>query len=94
MLNTIDIDVTNIDYRDERTGHGKKAIHHVEQKARREGRSGIGIMLGQVMLQMFVANMDAAEFYSPPRATPIAREMGLRAGWGPDLTTNGEDGRA
>ena len=45
------------------------------------------------MLQMMVSAMDVAEFYSPPRVAKMAAEMGLRAGWGMDLTTQDNDGR-
>ena len=50
--------------------------------------------LDQVMLQMFIANMDIAESHSPPRVTQMARSMGLRAGWSVDLTTTDPDGQA
>lgn len=46
------------------------------------------------MLKMLIANMDVAEFYSPPRVTELARRMGLKAGWSVDLTTTDSDGRA
>ena len=46
------------------------------------------------MLQTLIANMDVAEFYSPQRVTSIAKQMGLRAGWSLDLTTQDIDGRA
>ena len=50
--------------------------------------------LDQTMLSMLVASMDVAELLQPPRVTKMASTMGLRVGWGVDLTTNDTDGRA
>ena len=37
------------------------------------------------------ANMEVAEIYSPPRATDMAMNMGLRAGWAFDFTVADND---
>lgn len=89
-----DIDVISTEYLKERIGNVKKAIHLIKQKMEREQGMGVGMQLDQIMLQMVTAGMDVAEFYSPPRVIQLAQDMGLRAGWSLDFTTNDEDGRA
>ena len=49
--------------------------------------------LTQTVFNHIFAKMEVAEVYSPPRVTNMARQMGLRAGWALDLTTQDEDGR-
>ena len=44
-------------------------------------------------MQTLIAEMDVAEFYSPPRIASMASKMGLGAGWSLDITTNDSDGR-
>ena len=89
-----DIDLVTEEYYEERLGHIRKAIHHVERKVKQEGRAGLGVQLDQTTFQMLIASMDVAEVYSPPRVKQLAREMGLRAGWSLELTTQDTDGRA
>ena len=92
--NEANTDVINTEELEEMIGHVKKAIHQVKQKMKQENHIGVGAQLDQTMLQMIIAGMDVAEVYSPPRVTTMAREMGLKAGWSLDLTTNDTDGRA
>ena len=89
-----DIDVMSQDYYEERRGHVEKALHMVKQKMQRSRMQDVSTQLDQMMLQMLIMNMDIAEFYSPPRVAKMARDIGLRAGWSLDLTTNDSDGRA
>ena len=46
------------------------------------------------MLKMVAEGMDVAEIYSPPRIAARAKNRGLKGGWGLDLTTKDERGRA
>ena len=77
----------------EQRGHVGQAIHVVKQQMRME-TCDITTQLYHVMLQMMVPNMDVAGFCSPPRIAGMAAHMGLRAGWGMDVTTQDDDGRA
>lgn len=86
-----DIDVISAEYRDQRPGETRKAIHHVEQKMRQDDKFGLEAQLDQTMLKMLIAYVDAAESYSPPRVTQVAKEMRLRAGWSLDLPTSVSD---
>ena len=90
----MDIDVISTECLEERVGQVKKAIHQIKQQMRQENKIGVGAQLDQTMLQTIIAGKDVAEVYSPPRATQMAREMGLQAGWSLDFTTNHTDGRA
>ncbi len=45
------------------------------------------------MLKMVAEGVDVAEIYSPPRVVKRAQEIGLKPGWGLDLTTKDTDGR-
>ena len=56
--------------------------------------SNAGSKLNGAKLSMLVARMNVAEVYSPPRVVEVARKIGLREGWGLDLSTRDEDGRA
>ena len=82
------------EYVEERQGHAMQAAHHVELKVEQEGRSGVEIQLNKILFGMLLANVDVAGAYSPPRVTQMAQEMGLRVGWGLELTTNDSDGPA
>ena len=64
-----ELDVINTNYHEERLGHVRKAIHHVEQRSKQECSQGIAIQLDQAMLQMLLAKVEIAEPYSPPRVT-------------------------
>ena len=77
---------------EEQRGHVRKAIHAVKQQMNQTMYS-MSSQLDQCMLQMMVSAMDVAEFYSPPRIAKMASNMGLRAGWSMDLTTQDSDGR-
>ena len=44
------------------------------------------------MMREMLEKLDVAEVYSPPRVVEVARRMGPRAGWSPDLTTTDEEG--
>ena len=72
-----DLGVINVNYHEERVGNIKRAIHRVEQKMKLENHPSIGTQLDQTMLQFLLAEMEVAEFYSPPIGTQLAREMGL-----------------
>ena len=87
------IDVTNTKCAEETIGQVKKAVHHIEQKARREGRTSVEVQFDRMMARMIVAAIDVAEVYSPPRVAQVAREMGFRGGWSLDLTTSESGGR-
>ena len=50
--------------------------------------------LKATMTKMLRHKMEVAEVYSPPRVVAMASKMGLRQGWGMDLTTMDVDGRA
>ena len=88
------LDVIRQKQHEEHLGTIRKAIHHVEQMMKQENSQGIAIQLDQAMLQMMLAKMEVAEFYSPPRVAQMPREIGLSAGWSLDLTTNDAGGRA
>ena len=77
----------------EQRGHVRKALHAANQELKKEACS-VTNQLNQTMLQMMVSSMHVAEFYSPPRITNMAKEMGLRGGWSMDITTQDTDGRA
>ena len=77
----------------EQRGHLRNAIHAVNQKMSKEVCS-VTNQLNRTMLQMMVSSMHVAKFYSPPRITNMANEMGLRGGWSMDITTQDTDGRA
>ena len=77
---------------EEQRGHVRKASHTVKQQMQLSGRN-INPQLDQSMLQILIAHMDVAEFYSPPRVANLVVDMGFRAGWGMDITTNDTDGR-
>ena len=66
----------------------------VKQKMQQERSYDKTDQLDQMMLQMLIANMDIAEFYSPPRVTEMVGSMGLRAGWSLDLTKTDQYGNA
>ena len=50
-------------------------------------------MMKLVTEEIVTEEIDVAEIYSPPRVAIRAKEMGLRAGWGLDLTTKDKDGK-
>ena len=77
---------------EEQRGILKKRIHRMKQKMT-ETTNTIAKQLQQTMWHAFIAQMDVAEFYSPPRITSMAAKMGLRVGWSMDITTNDIDGR-
>ena len=45
-----------------------------------------------VNARVFLANVDIAEVYSPPRVVPVARQMGLIGGSSLDITTTDDNG--
>ena len=92
--NGASIDIISIGYHNERVGHNRKTIHNMHQREKQGTQPGIETQFNQTMLHMLRANMEVAEFYSPARVIQMAREMGLRAGWGLDHTTTDDDGRA
>ena len=54
----------------------------------------LGKMINVCMMEELRKKMDIAEVYSPLRIVEMAKRMGLKGGWSPDLTTCDEDGRA
>ena len=64
---------------EEQKSHVRKAMHSAKQKMNTM-EQGIKAQLDQTMLQMLIASMDVAEFYSPPRIAKMATAMGLRGG--------------
>lgn len=46
------------------------------------------------MLRRFIAKIEVAEVYSPPRVIAMAKRMGMKAGWASDVTTKDQDVRA
>lgn len=93
-VQTTNIDVMSTEYVEERRGQIKKAIQHIEQHVKQEGRTNVETQLNQTMARMLVANIDVAEVYSPPKVAQMAREMGLKGGWSLDITTTDTDGQA
>lgn len=77
---------------EEQFGNVKKTIHAMKQKME-ETNNSITKQLDQTMMQMLIAGMDVAEFYSPPRITDMTANTGLRAGWSLDITKKDSDGR-
>ena len=88
-VDTVESDRTRLE---EQRGNLKKSIHKMKQKMK-ETVNTITKQLEQTMLHTLIAQMDIAEFYSPPRITSMASRMGLRAGWSMDITTHDTDGR-
>ena len=78
---------------EEQRGRVRKAMHAVKQRMKTTGRD-ITSQLDNTMMEIMIANVDVAEFYSPPRITKMASQMGLRAGWSMDITTSDVDGKA
>ena len=78
---------------EEQRGHLRKAVHAIKQKMKSTGQD-ITSQLDQTMVEMMIASVDVAEFYSPPRIIQMANQMGLRVGWSMGITTNDVDGKA
>lgn len=81
---------TSHDERDrveEQRRHPRKATHAVKQKMRGTTCDVVS-QFDKTMLQTMVAAMDVAEFYSLPRTARTAANIGLRVGWGMDITTS------
>lgn len=77
---------------EEQAGNLRKSTQRMKQRIR-DTTNNITQQLDQTMLQMLIAEVDVAEVYSQPRISSMAQKMGLRAGWGLDLTTNDTDGK-
>ena len=76
----------------------KKAIARIKGKIAAEKHNmknnlenNFGSQLNGAMLGMLINNMQVAEVYSPPMVVEMANKMGLRGGWGLDLTTTDDD---
>lgn len=76
----------------EMQGHLRKAMDWVNDKMKHEANS-LTKQLNKTMLGILIGNMQVAEIYSPPRVAKMAKDLGPRAGWSLDLTTQDEDGR-
>lgn len=77
----------------------EKAIAHVQEQALRNENnkeatttSNLGLQLNKSMVKLLINQMQADEIYSPPRVAEVADDMGMRGGWGLDVTTHDEDG--
>ena len=70
----------------------KRTMQEMIMKTRMEGNN-FGSLLNSLVLAESKTRMDVAEIYSPPRATEMAKKLGLRAGWSMDITTIDEEGR-
>ena len=57
------------------------ATNATEQGARHNRNGGNGGRLARTMFERFVAKIEVAEIYSPPRVTAMVRQMGIKAGW-------------
>ena len=71
----------------------RHAINLIERRMKSNG-DGLGAMLNNTMAKSMMEEMDVAEAYSPPRVVAMAKKMGLRAVWSPDVTTSDENGIA
>ena len=89
----IDVDVIIEDQVNEKKHLTHGAMKHIKQQQMMRSNN-LGSRLNETMLSLLIAHMDVVEVYSPRRVAEIAQRMGLREGWGLDLTTHDEDGRA
>ena len=76
----------------ERRHNVLRAIAAIEKKIH-ETTYNLEQQLTHTMFKDLIAQMEVAEVYSPSRVTDMARQMGLRAGWALDITTQDVDGR-
>ena len=72
----------------------QRAIVEFEVRMRQHQHSIKQEQLNTTMGRTLFEQMDVAEVYSRPRTAEMAHHMGLRAGWGLDLITYDEQGRA
>ena len=72
--------------------HVQDNIRMVSKRRCNSSANNMGSQLKKLMFNMLIKHMQVAEEHSPPRAVETATNMGIRGGWGFDLTTNGGDG--
>ena len=87
-----DLEVMSENQTQELLGHLRKAIEWVDNKFRKVDNS-ITNQLNKTMMGMLIDEIQVVEVYSPSRVAKMASDMGLRAGWSLDLTTQDTDGR-
>ena len=71
----------------------RRAINEIEQKEAQKEYRVRSEQLSRTMRILLFEQMDVAEVYSRPRIAKMAHQMGLRAGWGLDITTCNEAGK-
>ena len=76
----------------ERRHNVQRPIFTIENEMRRNPENN-GTRITKTMFKKWLTKMEVAEIYSPPRATEMARRMGLKSGWALDIITNDVDGR-
>lgn len=80
------VDLVTEAQREEMLGHMRKAIHSVNHEGERCAKE-LEKKPNKAMMDLFIANIQVAEIYSPPRVVDMAKNIGLMAGWSFDLTT-------
>lgn len=88
------IDIMTETQWEEKRGHAQKVMRYIEERMRQEHYNQLDNQLDRIMTEIMLTQVDVAELYSPQRVTAVAKAMGLKAGWGLNITTRDTDGRA